>query len=142
MSTGENDDAEGIWQAVFKLNALRLGHALHLGQAPDLLQAVADRAVAIEMCPYANVHIGPTAERRWPPPTDGDVRKASFAPPGLGIIGRPEPTADAVGYRLPVLRTSKPPVPRPLFFESSRLLANSPGYSPGRPGFGTLLCYQ
>jgi adenosine deaminase len=57
VHAGENDDAEGIWQAVFKLNALRLGHALHLYQAPDLLQAVADRAVAIEMCPYANVQI-------------------------------------------------------------------------------------
>ncbi len=27
-------------------------------------------------------------------------------------------------------------------FASLRLLTNSPGYSPGRPGFGTLLCYQ
>jgi adenosine deaminase len=57
VHAGENDDAEGIWQAVFKLNALRLGHALRLREAPDLLQAVADRAVAIEMCPYANVQI-------------------------------------------------------------------------------------
>jgi adenosine deaminase len=57
VHAGENDDAEGIWQAVFKLNARRLGHALHLGDAPDLLQAVADRAVGVEMCPCANVQI-------------------------------------------------------------------------------------
>ena len=57
VHAGENDDAEGIWQAVFKLNARRLGHALHLGQSPDLLRAVADRSIALEMCPYANLQI-------------------------------------------------------------------------------------
>lgn len=57
VHAGENDDAEGIWQAVFKLNARRLGHALHLWQAPDLLRAVADRRIALEMCPYANLQI-------------------------------------------------------------------------------------
>lgn len=57
IHAGENDDAEGIWQAVFKLNARRLGHALHLRQSPDLLRAVAERAIAVEMCPYANVQI-------------------------------------------------------------------------------------
>ncbi len=54
---GENDDAEGIWQAVFKLNARRLGHALHLKQSADLLRSVADRGIGIEMCPYANDQI-------------------------------------------------------------------------------------
>lgn len=63
---GENDDAEGIWQAVFKLNAQRLGHALHLRNAPDLLRAVADRGLGIEMCPFANLQIhgfAPMAEK-------------------------------------------------------------------------------
>lgn len=54
---GENDDVESIWQAVFKLNARRLGHALNLNQAKDLLRAVAERSVGIEMCPYANYQI-------------------------------------------------------------------------------------
>jgi|GEM_PF-354482 len=57
VHAGENDDAEGIWQAVFKLNARRLGHALHLFGAPDLLRAVADRGIGIEMCPLANFQI-------------------------------------------------------------------------------------
>lgn len=57
VHAGENDDAEGIWQAVFKLNARRLGHALHLSQSPDLLRAVAERRIALEMCPYANYQI-------------------------------------------------------------------------------------
>lgn len=54
---GENDDAEGIWQAVYRLHARRLGHALHLWQAPDLLQTVIDRRIGIEMCPFANYQI-------------------------------------------------------------------------------------
>jgi len=55
IHAGENDDAEGIWQAVFKLNARRLGHALSLHSSPDLLRAVAERRIAIEMCPAANL---------------------------------------------------------------------------------------
>ena len=57
IHAGENDDAEGIWQAVFKLNARRLGHALHLYQSPDLLRTVATRRIAVEMCPAANLQI-------------------------------------------------------------------------------------
>jgi adenosine deaminase len=54
---GENDDAEGIWQAVFKLHARRLGHALHLAQAPDLYRTVVERRIGVEMCPFANYQI-------------------------------------------------------------------------------------
>jgi len=57
VHAGENDDVEGIWQAVFKLSARRLGHALHLAAAPDLLRAVAERGIGVEMCPYANLQI-------------------------------------------------------------------------------------
>lgn len=54
---GENDDVESIWQAVFKLNARRLGHALHLLKGRDLLRAVVERGIGIEMCPFANYQI-------------------------------------------------------------------------------------
>lgn len=57
VHAGENDDAEGIWQAVFKLSTLRIGHALHLVDAPDLMRSVADRRIGVEMCPYANYQI-------------------------------------------------------------------------------------
>lgn len=73
---GENDDAEGIWRAVFELNARRLGHALSLSQSPDLMKSVADRGIGIEMCPYANLQIkgfdldqinpAPSAGRSYP----------------------------------------------------------------------------
>lgn len=54
---GENDNADGIWSAVLDLNARRLGHALSLASCPDLLRTVADRKIALEMCPYANLQI-------------------------------------------------------------------------------------
>ncbi len=57
VHAGENDDAEGVWRAVFDLNARRLGHALSLAQSRDLMRSVADRGVAVEMCPYANLQI-------------------------------------------------------------------------------------
>lgn len=57
VHAGENDDAEGIWRAVFDLNTRRLGHALSLEQSPELLRSVIDRGIAVEMCPFANVQI-------------------------------------------------------------------------------------
>ena len=58
VHAGENDDAEGIWRAVFDLNARRLGHALSLAQSPELLRSITDRGIGLEMCPYANYQIG------------------------------------------------------------------------------------
>lgn len=57
VHAGENDDAESIWQAVYKLSAQRIGHGLHLQDAEDLLRAVAQRRIGVEMCPYANYQI-------------------------------------------------------------------------------------
>jgi adenosine deaminase/REP element-mobilizing transposase RayT len=57
VHAGENDEAEGVWSAVFDLNARRLGHALHLVDAPELMRSVADRRIAVEMCPCANFQI-------------------------------------------------------------------------------------
>ncbi|MCX7914842.1 MAG: CRISPR-associated ring nuclease [Verrucomicrobiae bacterium] len=57
VHAGENDDVEAIWRAVFDLNARRLGHALHLVDSPELLRSVAQRGIAVEMCPYANYQI-------------------------------------------------------------------------------------
>lgn len=57
VHAGENDDAEGIWRAVFDLNARRLGHALHLVDSPELMRSVADRGIGVEMCPFANYQI-------------------------------------------------------------------------------------
>jgi len=65
---GENDNPEGIWQAVHRLFARRLGHALCLEAAPDLMRTVADRAIGVEMCPYANFQIRGFAPMPGKPP--------------------------------------------------------------------------
>ncbi len=57
VHAGENDDAEAIWRAVFDLNARRIGHALSLAQSDELIRSVADRGIAVEMCPYANYQL-------------------------------------------------------------------------------------
>ena len=57
VHAGENDDAEGIWSAVFDLNARRIGHGLHLADCPELLHSIAARGIGVEMCPYANYQI-------------------------------------------------------------------------------------
>lgn len=57
VHAGENDDAESIWQAVYKLHARRLGHGLYLLEAKDLLRTVVERQIGVEMCPYANYQI-------------------------------------------------------------------------------------
>lgn len=57
IHAGENDEAEGIWQAVFKLNARRIGHGLNLYQDQALLRSIVNRQIGIEMCPYANYQI-------------------------------------------------------------------------------------
>ncbi len=72
VHAGENDDAEGIWRAVFDLNARRLGHALHLIDSPELLGSVADRGIGVEMCPYANYQI--KGFDPMPPDADGKHR--------------------------------------------------------------------
>lgn len=57
IHAGENDVAEGIWEAVYKLNTRRIGHGLHLYESKELLQAVVNRKIGIEMCPFANFQI-------------------------------------------------------------------------------------
>ncbi len=57
VHAGENDDAEAIWQAVFNLNARRLGHALSLSKSLELSRSIADRKIAVELCPYSNYQI-------------------------------------------------------------------------------------
>lgn len=88
VHAGENDEAEAVWQAVFHLNAQRLGHALNLTDAPDLMRAVASKGIGVEMCPYANYQIvgfkpmKPPARRR----TDTTERNAKSEMPEYPLL--------------------------------------------------------
>ncbi len=57
IHAGEGEDADNIWQAVYELNADRIGHGLTLHQRPELQERLRDRGVALEMCPSSNDQI-------------------------------------------------------------------------------------
>lgn len=54
---GETVDVDSIWQAVYHLNAERIGHGLKLEQNKKLLDHILDRKITIELCPSSNFQI-------------------------------------------------------------------------------------
>jgi adenosine deaminase len=57
IHAGEIQDVNSIWEAVYHLNAERIGHGLTLQDNPDLLEKFRDRNIALEMCPSSNFQI-------------------------------------------------------------------------------------
>lgn len=71
IHAGENDESEGIWQALLKLNARRIGHGLNINDDPKLLKWIVNHRIGIEMCPYANYQIKgffpkPSSQKTYP----------------------------------------------------------------------------
>lgn len=58
VHAGETMPAENIWEAVYCLNAERIGHGLTLeDRENDLMPKFRDRRIGIEMCPSSNYQI-------------------------------------------------------------------------------------
>lgn len=57
IHAGENVPVESIWEAVYHLNAERIGHGLTLKENSALLEKFRDRGIALEMCPSSNFQI-------------------------------------------------------------------------------------
>lgn len=57
IHAGETESVENIWQAVYHLNAERIGHGLHLLENKELLTKFLERGIAVEMCPSSNFQI-------------------------------------------------------------------------------------
>ena len=57
IHAGENQPVENIWEAVYELNADRIGHGLTLINNMDLLYRFRDRNIFIELCPSSNYQI-------------------------------------------------------------------------------------
>lgn len=57
IHAGEGESVENIWQAVYHLNADRIGHGLTLPDKPELMQRFIDRKVTVELCPSSNFQI-------------------------------------------------------------------------------------
>ena len=60
---GELLGVDSVRQCIEVLGADRLGHGVHAADDPDVLAAVVDRQVGLELCPASNVSLGvyPTA---------------------------------------------------------------------------------
>ena len=57
IHAGETVDVSSIWEAVYHLNADRIGHGLSLGQNDKLLNRFIDRKIGVELCPSSNFQI-------------------------------------------------------------------------------------
>jgi adenosine deaminase len=56
VHAGEAGPASNIREAVEHLGAERIGHGVHAGDDPAVLQMLSERRVALEMCPTSNLH--------------------------------------------------------------------------------------
>ena len=57
IHAGETAPAKKIWEAVYHLNAERIGHGLTLHKHPELMGKFLERGIGIEMCPSSNFQI-------------------------------------------------------------------------------------
>ncbi|RMG34954.1 MAG: hypothetical protein D6732_10040, partial [Methanobacteriota archaeon] len=57
IHAGETADVNNIWQAIYHLNAERIGHGLTLKNDKSLMKKILDRKIGIEMCPSSNTQI-------------------------------------------------------------------------------------
>ena len=57
IHAGEKQPVESVWEAVYHLNAERIGHGLTLKDNPTLMHKFKDRGIAVEMCPSSNAQI-------------------------------------------------------------------------------------
>lgn len=57
IHAGETANVENVWQAVYVLNAERVGHGLTLTDNEGLMKKFLDRKIGIEMCPSSNYQI-------------------------------------------------------------------------------------
>jgi len=52
---GETTGPQTVWDAVLLLGAERIGHGVSAAQDPDLLAHLAERGIALEVCPTSNL---------------------------------------------------------------------------------------
>lgn len=57
IHAGESVEVANVWEAVYELNADRIGHGLTLKDDKRLLQRFVNRRITVEMCPSSNYQI-------------------------------------------------------------------------------------
>ena len=69
IHAGETAPSENIWEAVYHLNAERIGHGLKLIENKELMKKFLDRGIGIEMCPSSNFQIVGFKDNYYPDET-------------------------------------------------------------------------
>lgn len=69
IHAGETENSDSIWQAVYHLNAERIGHGLTLIENTDLQNKFLERGIGIEMCPSSNYQIEGFRDNYYPDAT-------------------------------------------------------------------------
>jgi len=57
IHAGETEDVRSVWEAVYDLNAERIGHGLNLHRQRELMERCLDRRTTLELCPSSNRQI-------------------------------------------------------------------------------------
>ncbi len=57
IHAGEGECSDNIWEAIYYLNAERIGHGLSLLEKKELLSKVINQRIALELCPSSNYQI-------------------------------------------------------------------------------------
>lgn len=55
VHAGEMVGPEGVWEAITHLPVTRIGHGVRSIEDPDLLAALSDRGITLEVCPGSNI---------------------------------------------------------------------------------------
>ena len=75
---GESSGPEGVWDAIDLLAVRRVDHGVRAIEDPELVQALADRRIFVNVCPYSNIVTGLYPDRESHP--IGDLLAA-----GVGV---------------------------------------------------------
>ena len=59
---GETVGPDQVWSAIDQLGAKRVGHGIAAAQDPALMAALAERGIALEICPTSNICTGAVAD--------------------------------------------------------------------------------
>ncbi|GAA0852481.1 adenosine deaminase [Aliiglaciecola litoralis] len=67
VHAGEADGPQSIWNAIYKLGATRIGHAVAASEDEKLMQYMAQNNIAIESCPTSNYQTATVKDLRKHP---------------------------------------------------------------------------
>jgi len=90
VHAGEVGDGSGVFEAIIKLGADRVGHGIQIARRPELIEQVVQAGITLEVCPTSNVHTRAVASLEQHP-----VRRL-FEQGVLISLGDDDPTTSGI----------------------------------------------